>query len=113
MFGLGFTEIIVILVIALIVLGPEKLPKLAKQLGRGMHEFRRAANEFQTTLSQVDPTKPAPRPKTPTTAPAGTIDSSKALAPAEAPKPAETAQNEPLTGANEDSQAPENPESKS
>ena len=47
MFGLGFGEIILVLVVALLVLGPEKLPKLAKQLGRGMREFRRAASDFQ------------------------------------------------------------------
>ena len=80
MFGLGFGEIILVLVVALLVLGPEKLPKLAKQLGRGMREFRRAASEFQATLSDADPTKVQPRPKTPTKPPAGTIDSSKALA---------------------------------
>ena len=79
MFGLGFGEIIFVLVVALLVLGPEKLPKLAKQLGRGMREFRRAASEFQATLSDADPTRVQPRPKTPTKPPAGTIDSSKAL----------------------------------
>ena len=79
MFGLGFGEIILVLVVALLVLGPEKLPKLAKQLGRGMREFRRAASEFQATLSDADPTKVQPRPKTPTKPPAGTIDASMAL----------------------------------
>ena len=86
MFGLGFGEIILVLVVALLVLGPEKLPKLAKQLGRGMREFRRAASEFQATLSDADPTKVQPRPKTPTKPPPGTIDSSMALA---EPKPTE------------------------
>ena len=79
MFGLGFGEIILVLVVALLVLGPEKLPKLAKQLGRGMREFRRVASEFQTTLSDADPSRVQPRPKTPTKPPGGTIDSSKAL----------------------------------
>ena len=79
MFGLGFGEIILVLVVALLVLGPEKLPKLAKQLGRGMREFRRAASDFQATLSDADPTKVQPRPKTPTKPPTGTIDSSMAL----------------------------------
>ena len=65
MFGLGFGEIILVLVVALLVLGPEKLPKLAKQLGRGMREFRRAASEFQATLSDADPTKVNLAPKRP------------------------------------------------
>jgi len=89
MFGLGFGEIILVLVVALLVLGPEKLPKLAKQLGRGMREFRRAASEFQATLSDADPTKVQPRPKTPTKPPAGTIDTSKALTEPQAPESSE------------------------
>ena len=92
MFGLGFGEIILVLVVALLVLGPEKLPKLAKQLGRGMREFRRAASDFQATLSDADPTKVQPRPKTPTKPPAGTIDSSKALA---EPQSLESSENDP------------------
>ena len=60
MFGLGFGEIILVLVVALLVLGPEKLPALAKTLGKGMREFRRAASEFQRSrhsfalLGQID-----------------------------------------------------------
>jgi Tat protein translocase TatB subunit len=51
MFGLGIWEIVVILVVALLFLGPEKLPKFAGQLGRGLREFRRAASEFQANLA--------------------------------------------------------------
>ena len=54
MFGLGFGEIILILVVALLVLGPKKLPGLARQLGRGIKEFQRAASEFQTTMREAD-----------------------------------------------------------
>ena len=96
MFGLGFGEIILVLVVALLVLGPEKLPKLAKQLGRGMREFRRAASDFQATLQDADPTRTHTRPKTPTKAPEGTIDANQALVegktvePEEAAKPAES-----------------------
>lgn len=79
MFGLGFTEIVVVLVVALLVLGPEKLPKLARQLGRGMREFRRAASEFQSTLSAADPSKTPVRPSTPVKPPPGTIEGSVAL----------------------------------
>ena len=53
MFGLGIWEIAFILIIALLVLGPEKLPKVAKQLGRGMRELRKAASEFQTNLNEA------------------------------------------------------------
>ncbi len=54
MFGIGFTEIVVILVIALIVLGPEKLPELAKALGRAMREFRTATDEIKKSVSDID-----------------------------------------------------------
>ncbi|MBI3939365.1 MAG: twin-arginine translocase TatA/TatE family subunit [Acidobacteria bacterium] len=50
MFGsLGFTEILVIFLIALIVFGPRKLPELGKSLGRGLAEFKKASNELKRT----------------------------------------------------------------
>jgi len=50
MFGIGMWELIFILIIALIVFGPKKLPDLAKSLGRGFAEFKKAANEVRETL---------------------------------------------------------------
>ena len=44
MFGLGIGEIVVILFVALIFIGPKKLPELAKGLGKGIREFQNAAN---------------------------------------------------------------------
>lgn len=49
---LGFPELIVIFVIALIVFGPRKLPELGKSLGKGLAEFKRASNELQNTLDE-------------------------------------------------------------
>ncbi|MBW2652632.1 MAG: twin-arginine translocase TatA/TatE family subunit, partial [Deltaproteobacteria bacterium] len=46
MLGIGMQEIIIILVVALIVIGPKKLPDLAKALGRALGEFRRAADDL-------------------------------------------------------------------
>jgi len=50
MFGIGMPELIIILVIALIVIGPSKLPDLAKALGKGMREFRKATQEIKESL---------------------------------------------------------------
>jgi len=52
MFGIGLTEVIVILVVALLVVGPKKLPELAKTLGRGLAEFRRTADDFKASVYQ-------------------------------------------------------------
>ncbi len=51
MFGIGGTELLVILVVALIVLGPKSVPQIAKTLGRAMGEFRKVSTEFQRTLN--------------------------------------------------------------
>ncbi len=50
MFGIGMPEMILILVVALIVIGPKKLPDLAKSLGRAIGEFKSATNEFKQTV---------------------------------------------------------------
>lgn len=52
MFDIGFPELVIILVVALFVYGPSRLPDLAKALGRGYAEFRRATNELKETFNQ-------------------------------------------------------------
>jgi sec-independent protein translocase protein TatA len=53
MFGtIGMPELIVILVIALIIFGPRKLPELGRSLGKSLGEFKRASNELKSTLEE-------------------------------------------------------------
>jgi Tat protein translocase TatB subunit len=54
MFGIGTGEILLLLVIALIVLGPERMPKLARDLGRAMAEFRRTSDELRSEFLNAD-----------------------------------------------------------
>ena len=54
MFGMGMPEIILILAIALIVIGPRKLPDLGRSLGRALREFRKATSEFKSSLNIDD-----------------------------------------------------------
>ena len=70
LFGIGMPELLVILVVALLVLGPKRLPEVARSLGRGMAEFRRASTELRQSLnapleepSKKKGSKTAPKPE--------------------------------------------------
>ncbi len=53
MFGIGFPELLLILAIALIVIGPKRLPDVAKALGRGLGEFKRATDEMKQSFNDI------------------------------------------------------------
>ena len=68
MFDIGLQEMLVIGVLALLVFGPSKLPELGRMVGRAMREFRRASDEFRSTvetnlhMNDLDPPPPEPAP---------------------------------------------------
>jgi sec-independent protein translocase protein TatA len=68
MLDIGVQELLVIMVLALLIFGPESLPDLGRRLGRAMREFRRASDEFRSTveqnlhLNEHDISSPSPSP---------------------------------------------------
>jgi sec-independent protein translocase protein TatA len=81
--SIGPVELIIVLVIALIILGPSRLPDVGSALGKSIREFRRAASDVQEATS-LDTTKPATPEATPAVAP-------PAAPPPAAPPPAPAA----------------------
>jgi sec-independent protein translocase protein TatA len=68
MFDIGLQELVLIFVIALLVFGPKNLPQLGRSLGRAMREFRRASDEFRSTIEtnlKINEPDPLPEPTTP------------------------------------------------
>ncbi len=72
MFGIGTTELVIIMFIILLIFGAKKLPELAQGLGKGIREFKKASNEIQDELNfdstdqikpTTDTTKSDPEPK--------------------------------------------------
>ena len=69
-FNIGAPELIVILVIALLVIGPGKLPDVGSALGKSIREFRKASSDVQdATRVDASPIPPAPAPPSPPSAP--------------------------------------------
>lgn len=53
MFGIGFQEMLIILVVVLIIFGPKRLPDLAKSLGKGIAEFKKASEEVRKGIDDA------------------------------------------------------------
>ncbi len=82
MFGIGFQEMLIILVVVLIFFGPKRLPDLAKSLGKGIAEFKKASEEVRKGIDEAvreaeteekdsDPASPGDAPRTGTPPSAG------------------------------------------
>lgn len=72
LFGMGGGEIVLVLVVVLLLFGPKKLPELAKGLGKGIREFKKASNEVTQELERAaEEPSPAPRKIADTTPPVG------------------------------------------
>ncbi len=85
MFGIGSTELLVIILVALVVLGPKSLTGITRSLGKAVGEFRRVSTEFQRTLNaEVDQAAEEDRKKTATTAARATETPQGSPAPGEA-----------------------------
>jgi Tat protein translocase TatB subunit len=96
MFDIGLQELLVIGVLALLVFGPSKLPELGRMFGRAMREFRRASDEFRSTvetnlkINELDPViAPTSYGETPAASDAATATSTTLPSETEA-TPAET-----------------------
>jgi sec-independent protein translocase protein TatB len=103
---LGFPELLFILVLALLIFGPRKIPEIGRTLGKAMGEFRRATTDFKRTLNveaalaEERPPRPAPR-----AAPSSTEKPSPA-----APVPQAEAAATPQTPSGDEPESPDGSE---
>ena len=86
MFGIGPEELMLVLIVALLVLGPERLPRVARDVGRVVGDLRRTSDEFREEFLQADKylEKPAASAPTPVAEPAPAAI--PAATPTEAPR---------------------------
>ena len=106
--SIGFGEILVILVVALLVFGPKKLPEVGRSVGRALREFKRTSDEvrseFSLSLDDDDEMEPSALPTAAAPDPAPDAETEPGPAPApgsgsESPDAGEERAPEPATGA--------------
>ncbi|MGC8722530.1 MAG: twin-arginine translocase TatA/TatE family subunit [Acidobacteriota bacterium] len=117
MFDIGSGELLLILVVALLLFGPQKLPELGKSLGRAIREFKRATQELQETIERevedikrtatVEP--PAERPSGALPAPSYRPPAETATAPVSSPADQERRDALPATGSQPPVAPPQSP----
>lgn len=103
MFGLGIWEIALIGIVALLVLGPDKLPDAARSLGKALNDFRRAGEDMKRDIMETPPTPkvatPKPLPPAETVAKGSELDVTPGGAEVEVPVASPPVPTEPTTAA--------------
>lgn len=92
MFGIGFQEMLIILVVVLIFFGPKRLPDLAKSLGKGIAEFKKASEEVRKGIEEAVKEEGEPAAEPPNTAPSPSVRTEPPPSPAKPPDPPEAQQ---------------------
>ena len=80
--NLGFSEMVFLFLLALLIFGPKKLPEIGRQIGRALNEFKRASNEFRSQIESEIANlerEPSPQILPPARAPEGTVSSAPQL----------------------------------
>ena len=102
-FNLGFSELIVVFIIALLVFGPKKLPELGKSLGKGLREFKRATEDLKSNWDEQmrEAERSIQETKTEITSaveapPEHTVVTTEHPVAATEPEPPETVKNKPI-----------------
>ena len=116
MFGIGGWEMVLIMVVALLVFGPKRLPELARSLGRGLAEFRRASSDLRRSMDLDLDSNPLSTPDPETLPPAQAGSSSSTTAPGSGDatervgaKPDDTGQSDAAISAEAEPPAPAAP----
>lgn len=80
--NLGFSEMVFLFLLALLIFGPKKLPEIGRQIGKALNEFKRASNEFRSQIESEIANlerEPSPQILPPARAPEGTVSSAPQL----------------------------------
>lgn len=77
--NLGFSEMVFLFLLALIIFGPKKMPEIGRQIGKALNEFKRASNEFkaqiETEIANLERETSTPQILPPLSAPTGSVAS--------------------------------------
>jgi TatA/E family protein of Tat protein translocase len=93
MFGIGFQEMLIILVVVLVLFGPKRLPDLARSLGKGIAEFKKASEEVRQGINEAMKEEPSKEDASP-----AKTDPPPGASPSALPSPVDAAATVPTPG---------------